>query len=224
MSSTMPTAFWQVAADRLLDAVAHDPSAPAFVRRPLLRWVTWQQRNQTTVAQALRTPQLAPAWAANLVVLDAQVADAHVAAQPYAQALKRARTWAQVAVPLPLAPHAADWVARAPTDEPIVYVAAALRLDAAGQVAGLRVALTGVSPRPVFVPQGLETFVGRPATPTTWQAIAEAIAAQTRPKDDVRGSAAYRRAMAAVLTRRALQGAAAAAQRPDVPPTAGGVP
>ncbi len=205
MSSPTPFA-WRTATDRTLDDLLQDAATPEFLRAPLRRWMTWQERNQTTVAQALRAAQLAPAWAANLVVLDAQVGD-EAQSQPYAAALRRPRAWSWLAVPGPLPPHAADWVARAPTDDPIVYAAAALRVDAAGRLTHLRLALTGVSARPVFVPAGLEDFLGRPADEATWRAIARAVAEAVRPKDDFRGSAAYRRAMAEVLTRRALQAA-----------------
>ncbi len=202
--------FWRTSTDRSLDALAHDPDAPEFLRAPLRRWMTWQERNQTTLAQALRAAQLAPAWAANLVVLQAHVGDASQS-QPYAQALRRPRAWAWLALPHAPWPHAADWVARAPTDDPIVYVAAALQIDAAGHLAAVQVALTGVSARPVFLPTSPANFVGQPATDETLQALAQAVAAETRPKGDFRGSAEYRRAMAAVLTRRALQAARALA-------------
>ncbi len=209
LASSLATG-WRVATDRALEAVVRDPAAPEFLRAPLMRWLTWQVRNQTTVLQALRAPQLAPAWAANLVVTAAQV-EHDGTTRAFADALARARPWQHLIVPLPLWPHAADWVARAPTDPPIVYAAAAVHLDPQGRLLGLRLALTGVSPRPVFVPQSLDAFVGRAAEPATWAAVAQAVAAQTRPKDDFRGSAEYRRAMAQVLTRRALQAAATAA-------------
>jgi carbon-monoxide dehydrogenase medium subunit len=90
-------------------------------------------------------------------------------------------------------------------DYPTVGVAARAALDGSGAVAALALALGGVASRPITVPDAASCLLGRRPDPA---AIAEAAAAAERacdPVDDQRGSAAYKRAMARVWTRRALE-------------------
>jgi CO/xanthine dehydrogenase FAD-binding subunit len=96
-------------------------------------------------------------------------------------------------------------------DLAIVGVASSLTLDAGGRVAGARVALGAVAPRPIRAPRTEALLEGRPITD---ELIAEAgaiAASEATPISDQRASAEYRTLMTAVLTRRSLRAAAAAA-------------
>jgi CO/xanthine dehydrogenase FAD-binding subunit len=86
----------------------------------------------------------------------------------------------------------------------IVGAGAVVTLDADGRVTDARVAITALAPVIHRVPEAEAALVGTDAGPQAVQAAGQAAAAASRPISDVRGSADYRRAMAAVVTRRAI--------------------
>jgi carbon-monoxide dehydrogenase medium subunit len=67
------------------------------------------------------------------------------------------------------------------------------------------VALAGVGPTALLVPGLDELLAGTTPGEAGFRAAAEAAEAVVRPTDDQRGSAAYKRAMAGVFTRRVLE-------------------
>ena len=83
-------------------------------------------------------------------------------------------------------------------------------LDAAGVCTAARVAIGAVAPTALRVPDAEQALLGSPLDEASLRYAAEAAGAAARPIDDKRGTAAYRRTVAGVLTRRA---AALAAQR-----------
>jgi len=105
----------------------------------------------------------------------------------------------------PSAVGALERVARAPRDEPIVAVAAVVEV-ADGVCRQVRLALAGAG-RPQRMASAEHILEGRPLTDTWLQKVAEAVEAEAKPISDFRGSAEYRRAMAGVLARRALEAA-----------------
>lgn len=100
---------------------------------------------------------------------------------------------------------------RAELDIAVVGAAAMVRLEGA-TIADARLALGAVAPVPLRV-AGVEAVLrGQPATPATLDAAAAAASAEVRPISDQRGSEKFRRTLSAVLTRRVLERALAAAQ------------
>lgn len=89
-------------------------------------------------------------------------------------------------------------------DYPTVGVAAALARDPDGQVTAVRLALGGVADRPHVVLEAEGLLVGRRPGPADVRAVADAAAEGCEPSSDGRGSGSYKRAMAAVWTRRVL--------------------
>jgi len=85
----------------------------------------------------------------------------------------------------------------------IVGAAAVVSL-VSGQVVRARVAITALAPTIHRVPAAEESLVGTDGGAAAIRAAAQLAAEAARPISDVRGSAAYRRAMAAVVARRAL--------------------
>jgi carbon-monoxide dehydrogenase medium subunit len=97
-------------------------------------------------------------------------------------------------------------------DIAVAGVAVWLALD--GEICrAARIALGAVAPTPIRARQAEARLVGARLTPATIQAAAELAAAESRPIDDIRASAAYRRRIIAVLTRRAIGALVAAGER-----------
>jgi len=90
----------------------------------------------------------------------------------------------------------------------IVGVAAALRVEG-GSIAQARVALTNMGSVPVRATSVEQALVGQQATADAIRTAAQAAAEGTDPPVDANADADYRRHLAGVLTRRALQTAAA---------------
>ena len=86
-----------------------------------------------------------------------------------------------------------------------------------GVVTSARVAMTALAPTIQRVPSAEALLVGQPANRSSADAAAAAFAHATKPISDVRASAEYRRAMAVVIARRAIEGAFARASGSDVP-------
>lgn len=98
------------------------------------------------------------------------------------------------------------------TEMDIAVVGAAVRitLDAAGVCVAARVAIGAVAPTAILVPEAAAALVGSRLDDAALTRAGAAASAAARPISDKRGSADYRRKIAAVLTRRA---AGIAAQR-----------
>ena len=74
-----------------------------------------------------------------------------------------------------------------------------------GIVRNLRVALAAAASTPVHATAVEQALEGQPATPDNIRRAAQAVADQVDPLDDFRGSPDYKRDMAVVFTRRALE-------------------
>lgn len=86
----------------------------------------------------------------------------------------------------------------------VVGATAVLRLDG-GAVAEARIAITALAPTVRRVPEAEAVLVGSDGGDDVLESVGAAAAAAAQPISDVRGSAAYRAAMAAVITRRAVR-------------------
>lgn len=94
---------------------------------------------------------------------------------------------------------------RTADDYATVAVAASLALDADGNCQEVRIALGSCGATPVRARKAEAILQGRAPTPQRLRDIGEAVASEVDPFDDTRGSADYKREMAAVFTRRALE-------------------
>ncbi|HZP95400.1 MAG TPA: xanthine dehydrogenase family protein subunit M [Candidatus Limnocylindria bacterium] len=90
-------------------------------------------------------------------------------------------------------------------DYATVSVAAAVRLDGDGRVASARVALGGAAPVPIRARAVERALIGARPAPALLRDAAELVRDEVDPLDGVRGSAAFKRDMATVWTRRALE-------------------
>jgi CO/xanthine dehydrogenase FAD-binding subunit len=99
---------------------------------------------------------------------------------------------------------ALERIARTPRDEAIVAAAVSLILRE-GVCREVRVALAGACPQPRRFIEVEAVLEGQAPTANILQRAAEAAVANADPVADYRGSAEYRRAMAGVLVRRAVE-------------------
>jgi CO/xanthine dehydrogenase FAD-binding subunit len=97
----------------------------------------------------------------------------------------------------------------------IVGATAVVTLDD-GRVTAAKVAITALAPTIRLVPEAEEALVDSDGGRAAADAAADAAAAASEPISDVRGSADYRRAMAAVVARRAVEAAVARARGEQV--------
>lgn len=101
--------------------------------------------------------------------------------------------------------HYLRFIPRNEMDIAVVGAGAALVLDAdAVTIRSARVALGAVAPTPLLVTEAGEYLAGRAVSDETIEQAAQIAAAAARPISDVRGTAAQRKHLAGVLTRRAL--------------------
>jgi CO/xanthine dehydrogenase FAD-binding subunit len=98
----------------------------------------------------------------------------------------------------------------------VVGVTAVVTLDA-GSVADASIAITALAPTIRRVGEAERALVGTDGGAAAVAAAARATAAGSTPISDVRGSAAYRTAMAEVIARRAITAAIARASGEEIP-------
>jgi len=103
------------------------------------------------------------------------------------------------------------FIPRNEMDIAVCNAASAVKLDG-GAVRWARVAIGAVAPTPLLVQGAADALVGQPLGEAAIEAAAEASKAAATPIDDMRGSIRQRKHLAAVLTRRTLEQAAARAR------------
>ncbi len=197
---------WSIDVNESLQSVFEDPACPQVLRRTLTGALSWQVRNETPVRRALSSSRVAPQWMAALLALGATVVteDGEVAlAEADAAAVAAEAEAHTLQVELDGVQWGEAHVARTPADEPIVAVVAVVRMED-DVVQEVRVALTGVWPGAVRLAEAAAQLVGGSLDAGRIQAAAQAVEQEVAPEGDFRGSEAYRRAMAGVLTRQAL--------------------
>lgn len=196
-------------AEARLDDVFNHPQCPAFLYSALCGKVSWQKRSEFTVARVLAAPGLAPqlmgallAWGAGCILDDGSERPLEsVAAEPGAH--HRVRT-----LVLPLEVPGRVWgesrTGSTPEDWSIVWAMAVVDHQE-GRIGNARIALSGVWPQSVALAKSAGALAGSSLNDETIRQAADAVAAEANPRGDFRGSAEYRKSMAGVLTRRALQ-------------------
>jgi len=207
----MDEGIWRIKTDASLQTVLEDPACPPLLLKVLSISPSWQFRNATTLERTLASSRLMPHWTAALLALDAAVTieGDDGSEQVPLEALVRERRKGRMTSLQVQRRDNARWgdahVARTPSDVPIVG-AYAVVWAADGVVEDARVALCGASSVPVWVVDAVELLVGHPLDEERIGKAASAVLEEVEPTGDYLGSEAYRRAMAGILTRRALEG------------------
>jgi carbon-monoxide dehydrogenase medium subunit len=119
----------------------------------------------------------------------------------------------EIPAPPPRSGSAFEEMARRHGDYALVGVAAVVTLDGAGRSAGARIALFSVGEGPVLARRAMAALAGTAVGAETLAAAAALAGGEDiDPPGDIHASASYRRQLARVLTRRALERAAARAR------------
>lgn len=103
-------------------------------------------------------------------------------------------------------------IPRTEMDIAVAGAGASVTLDASGTCTAARVAIGAVAPTALIVPDAARALIGSRLDERALQRAGEAASAAAKPIDDKRGTVAYRRTIAGVLTRRAVALAAARAK------------
>jgi CO/xanthine dehydrogenase FAD-binding subunit len=184
-----------------------------------------QIRNRGTVGGSLAHADPAAELPAAMLVLNAQLvvrrgdgerteeADAFFQ-DAYTTSLEPDELLTEIRVPA-LAPRT-GWgfqeVSRRHGDFALVAAAALITLDEAGLIREARVAVAGASPRAVRAPSLETPLAGQRPDPERLREAASLVAGHLEPHSDLGASADYRREVAAVVARRALEEAVARAE------------
>lgn len=187
-------------------------ACPALLQRTISGWLSWQQRAEITHAQVLLSPGLAPTWIAALLTLDARVVYGSDKKQeaPLSELLHGCGLHGRQlqSLQVPVATGQLRWgeahVARMPADQPIVAVVVTVEVNG-GVVRRARLALTGAWHEQARLAEAGGLLNNHTLDDEQIEAVAQAVGKEVTPAGDFRASVAYRRAMAVVLTRRALQ-------------------
>ncbi|HNS50363.1 MAG TPA: hypothetical protein PKO09_04195 [Anaerolineae bacterium] len=206
--------YWEIHCDATLQALVDGPTCPDLFRRTLTGYLSWHVRNRTTIERVLTTPSTAVAWFAAILALGAEVRVEGQGEVPVDAFLERRIKGRLEALHIPLPRPGAvplegvAWgearVARTHSDEPIVSAVAVVE-GGEPVVIRARLALTGACSRPAGLAKAAAHLVGNPLTLDTIRDVATAVEAEVMPKGDFLGSTEYRRAMAGVMARRALE-------------------
>lgn len=180
-------------------------------------------RNRGTIAGSLAHADPAAEWPMLAVLLEATI---HIASPTGPRAVKAhdffidalsADLGAEdliVGVELPKLAKRTGWgfeeVSRRHGDFAIAAAAATMTVED-GTVAQVRLALTGVGPKPLRITDAEAALAGGPLSEDRVARVVEAVDAAIAPETDLHASADYRRHLAGVLARRALQAAFARA-------------
>ncbi|MEX2446562.1 MAG: xanthine dehydrogenase family protein subunit M [Dehalococcoidia bacterium] len=182
------------------------------------RVATVRIRNQATVGGGLAHADPAQDPPAALIVLDARVrlvsrrGEREVPVERlfrdyYETVLRPGEVIAELIVPVPSPSARAVYLKFLPrTEDDYATVAVAALAEVTGdRCERLRVALIAAGPTPVRATSVEEALEGQAVSGEAIQAAAALVADEVDPLDDFRGSADYKREMAVVFTRRALE-------------------
>lgn len=105
-------------------------------------------------------------------------------------------------------------MARRHGDFALAGVACSITLNASGTCSAARVALFGIGDGPVLSASAARTLIGAVPDEKAIRAASESVETEVDPPSDIHASAAYRKHLSVVLTRRALTRATERAMRP----------
>jgi CO/xanthine dehydrogenase FAD-binding subunit len=175
-------------------------------------------RNRGTVGGSLAHADPAAELPAVCIALDAELvarsatAERTIAAEDFyvgfmTTALAPDELLVEVRIPAPGGTSGTAFleIARRHGDFALVGVAAAIALDGEGVITDARLVFTGVGLQPVRAHEAEASLRGTPAGTDAFAAAAKLVPAALQPRADAHASSEYRRRVAGVLARRALE-------------------
>ncbi|MEL6149774.1 MAG: FAD binding domain-containing protein [Chloroflexota bacterium] len=208
-----------------LQAVVDFPDVPVAFKRAITRTLPENIRNNTSVMETLLVDRPPMEWTAVLTAYDTTVTfmtpdeeqsqfslteTTLVAGEPG----HNLRYGLITNVFIPDVPEGvaigSAFISRTPASDPIVNAAVTVYMDTAtNTVHAAMAAVGGVKSLPPMDMLSLGELYRQPLTPQNIAQVAEAVTHVVKPMSNYLGSAAYRKAMAGVVVRRALEDAAA---------------
>ncbi len=188
------------------------PDCPDLLRTSLGGPVSWQQRSEVTIRQAVLSPDLVPGWITALLTFGARLSfsDPSSGESFVASFLRRADPQpgelAAILVPLEVPGRlcGSAQMGRTAADRPIVSACAVVDISD-DRVRQARVALSGVWREHARLVDSVNLLIDAPFCRESIHRTVASIQREVDPVGDYLGSAEYRRAVAGVLARRALE-------------------
>ncbi|MBI4790927.1 MAG: xanthine dehydrogenase family protein subunit M [Chloroflexi bacterium] len=184
-----------------------------------------QIRNRGTVGGSLAHADPAAELPAVMIALDAefklssqkgerQVRAADFFIGLFTTALDPTELLTEITLPtrMPRTGHAFQEVSRRHGDFALAGVATTVALDEQGACRDARIVYLGLGMRPIAADAAAKQMIGAMPTAEAIQHVANAVDAEIEPSTDIHASAEFRRHLARVLTRRALESAIARAR------------
>jgi carbon-monoxide dehydrogenase medium subunit len=187
-----------------------------------------QVRNRGTIGGSIAEADPSGDWTTVLMTLSCEVRCSGVSGErsfPLSEFLKDAYTTAlaadelvsEVVVKVPPENSGGAYVAFKRTAPVYPTASAAVQLSLEGdRCKEIAIALGCVGLLPIRVREGEDAVRGQQITPKTIETAAEAARAAAEPQTDMRGSAEYKRQLAAALVKRAMEAALRRARRQQV--------
>ncbi|MFP3853267.1 MAG: hypothetical protein ACLFWD_03115 [Anaerolineales bacterium] len=196
-----------------LESALQNEQIPAPLRACLKASFRWQARAEISLERSLRSPGLAPQWAGWLLAWDARLLfqDEGPAHLPLAEYLSQTSPdhGRLEALAIPIDVPGRCWgeshIRPTPADRPIVSAMAVLDANHGQVIQSAQLALTGVGRQPVLLSQSLADLPGKTLDLRELERVVEMVLKEIEPHSNYQASSEYRRAMAAVASRRALE-------------------
>jgi aerobic carbon-monoxide dehydrogenase medium subunit len=181
-------------------------------------------RNRGTVAGSVCHADPSGDWGSVMLALDAEVVARSKSGErviraaeffhgPFTTALRPDEVVTEIRIPLPSGPSAGAYqkLERKVGDFATVGVAVQVEMDG-NKVKKAGIGLTSVGPSNLKATEAERALVGHELTDDTIAEAARRAAAAAEPKDDIRGTAAYKKDVVRVFVQRGLRAARARAQ------------
>lgn len=206
-----------------LEALIESDELSVELKQSLRRSLSPNLRNGVSLGESLMQPDVLTEWITALVALSAEVSHygfrkgtfsaqaQHLDLLEFLSKVSASgETYAGIVAGLSLpvlrgrAYLGQAELARTPADMPIVNAAVMIQVDEAASISAVKAVVAGASAELVQVCD-LSAMLGQPLNALTIEHAVKAIAGQVKPVADYRGSVGYRREMAALMLRRALE-------------------
>jgi CO/xanthine dehydrogenase FAD-binding subunit len=191
-----------------LDEIYINPDCPKILKNAL-EMNSWHERNEYTLGDSLLSTALNPHWVSVLLALEARLEtndsnDEKLLKYIHKKSKKEKVKSLSIPIEVPGRRLGEAHVGMTPADKPIVSAIAAVAV-VDGKVQQAKLALTGVWEENVGLAKSVDQLKGEQLKDKIIEKVSEDIEKEVKPRGDYRGSIAYRKAMAGVLAKRALE-------------------